>query len=476
MGPAIKRRLHLLCLLFAACSAAAQGPVYVVLWFDTEDYIEPAADDAALRLAQDLTALGVRATFKLVGEKARTLEARGRKDVLRALARHDIGYHSNFHSIPPAPAVYLRELGYLEGAAEFERREAPGSKDLRRIFGLTPSCYGQPGSSWGPQSNPALRRMGIRTYLDEGSHVGVEDQPFWYGGLLYIFHMGRYVLRPSLNDESLLGETLQRFDQAVAELSRRGGGVISSYYHPTEFVTTEFWDGVNFARGASPERSEWRRPRRRTPEDSERAFRVLKAYVEHARKTPGVHFLTARELFPLYEGSSTPSWTGKESRPAMARHMAENITFLVTEQGSFSAAEMLLALLGMPPRFVEGPLARRETSYREESIPRPAFQRAQEDVVSFIRHHQRLPETAWIGSEKLSIGDFAATLAGDDGGAPMVRVRRGNLEMEKYFATDPERAFRWVIHPEGFRAPELLEMARLQGWTLKPARLKWGQR
>src|SRR5205823_14766686 len=74
------------------------GRVYVVLWFDTEDYILPQSDDAALRVAQILTQEGVRATFKIVGEKARTLEKRGRQDVIAALSRHDIGFHSNLHS------------------------------------------------------------------------------------------------------------------------------------------------------------------------------------------------------------------------------------------------------------------------------------------------------------------------------------------------------------------------------------------
>src|SRR5450432_4435326 len=102
-----------LCLLFLAANVLrAVGPVYVVLWFDTEDYVEPAADDAVLHLARDLTGLGVRATFKVVGEKARVLERRGRWDVVRALALHDIGYHSNFHSVQPTPALYLRDLGY----------------------------------------------------------------------------------------------------------------------------------------------------------------------------------------------------------------------------------------------------------------------------------------------------------------------------------------------------------------------------
>ena len=27
----------------------------------------------------------------------------------------------------------------------------------------------------------------------------------------------------------------------------------------------------------------------------------------------------------------------------------------------------------------------------------------------------------------------------------------------------------WIIHKEGFRAPKVMEIARLQAWTLKPA-------
>src|SRR3974377_2334820 len=119
------RRL-IFCLLLTTYSLIAAAPVYVVLWFDTEDYAEPRADDAALRIAKDLTAEGVRATFKVVGEKARVLESRGRRDVIQALSRHAIGYHSNWHSVHPTPAEYLVRLGYIEGAEEFERRGGPG--------------------------------------------------------------------------------------------------------------------------------------------------------------------------------------------------------------------------------------------------------------------------------------------------------------------------------------------------------------
>src|SRR5258708_2035919 len=131
---------------------AAEPRVDVILWFDTEDYLLPADDDACLRLATMLSERHIRATFKVVGEKARVLEKRDRHDVIAALKKHDIGYHANFHSVHPAPTEYLADCGLLDGMAEFVRREGGGAADVRRIFDVkTLVCYGQPGSSWAAQ-------------------------------------------------------------------------------------------------------------------------------------------------------------------------------------------------------------------------------------------------------------------------------------------------------------------------------------
>jgi glutathione S-transferase len=225
---------------------------------------------------------------------------------------------------------------------------------------------------------------------------------------------------------------------------------------------------LNFAKGANPERSDWKKPPLRKPQDSERCYRILNRYMEHAKARPGVRFATARELPLLYE---SPVSRGGD-RTLIARHMAEHQTFLVTNQGTFSAAEMLEILLGIEPAVVEGPIARGQTAYRGSEISRPAFERAKTDAAGFIRANRRLPAEVWIGSEKLSLADFAATLAADNGVSGAIAVRKGNLEFEKYIATDGQRTFNWPIHPEGFSAPELLELGRLQAWTLKPARLK----
>ena len=186
-----------MCLCFTACPLAAKEhpTVYVTFWFDTEDFILPQADDAAKRLAEMFTKRNVKATFKIVGEKAKVLEERGRDDVIMALANNDIAYHSTYHSVHPTPSEYSRDLSWHEGVSEFIRREGVGLEILRAVFGVNASCYGQPGGSWTPQSYAALHAFDIPLYLDDTSHVNVNDRPFWYCGILTILELGDGVMR-----------------------------------------------------------------------------------------------------------------------------------------------------------------------------------------------------------------------------------------------------------------------------------------
>jgi hypothetical protein len=457
--------LVLLLLLSAFVASAAEPPVYILLWFDTEDYITPQDDEACLRLANDLTARGVRATFKIVGEKARVLETRKRTDVIKALKKHEIAYHSENHSIPPAPAVYLRKLGMIEGAEEFYRREGPGARDVQRIFGVTKlATYGQPGSSWGPQSHAALRKLGIPTYVDEGQHVGINSQPFWYGGLLYAFNLAPYTIRIDINDESKSEAAIAKARSLAQELQKKGGGVMHFWYHPNEFVTTEFWDGVNFSRGANPPRDQWKPATLRTKDDSERCYRILNTYVDQLKAIPGARFVTTMDLLNLYEPPATTAPDMKRAKQLLG----ESITW----HDRWSAAELAAAALQAPTSGVGAPSARRESTYRGAAISRANFERALRDAQNFIRTEGRLPVEVWIGDDTLSIGDFVATAIQDSGANASIPVQRGRLAFETHVATDPCRNFNWVIHPEGFCAPELYDLGKIEAWTLKPARFK----
>jgi len=136
-----------------------------------------------------------------------------------------------------------------------------------------------------------------------------------------------------------------------------------------------------------------------------------------------------------------------------------------------AAADQLLALVGLQGQYVDGPAQRVSSTVSSTAIPGDMFQRGKQDAIDYIEKHKRLPSHVWFGVERLSIADFAATLAGDETG-PSVAVRRGKLAFERHVDPDARRASSWAIHPQGFEAPELLELAKLQAWTLKPARLR----
>ena len=309
-------------------------------------------------------------------------------------------------------------------------------------------------------------------YLDAGNQVGLNDQPFWYGGLLYVFNMGQQTFRAGLDAGEEDTAAYATFDKAAAKL-RAQGGVISIYYHPNEFVNTEFWDAVNFSHGANPPRDKWKLPRARSAEDSERCYRVLGKFVEHMKSSPDVQFVTARDLPTLYK----PALPNRGDRRIFAEHLRSRITFLVSGNESYSPADMLLELLGVEPQVVDGPTARSKTTLHADTISRSMLRSASLEAASFIRHSHRLPNQVFIGADTLSLPDFVATLAAaETTQSESIPVVPGQLAFERYFATDAAKSFNWVIHPENFAAPELLELAKLQGWTLKPALLVTGKR
>jgi hypothetical protein len=487
------KRLLFLCLLYFSITANAQAPVYVTLWFDTEDYVLPKSDDAALRLAEILTHLGVKATFKVVGEKARVLELRGRKDVIAALKKHEIGYHSNTHSQQPTIAVYLQHSGWEDGAAEFYRREASGVRDIERIFGVTPTCYGQPGAAWASQAYPALKQMGIGMHLDEGDHVGIGDQPFYYGGMLNVFKMRSTVARMELSGGDSLARGHEKFRAAYEKVRTAGGGTISIYYHPCEWVHTEFWDGVNFRRGANPSREAWKLPPTRPEAETETAFRDFEQYVKFIQAQPGVKFVTAGDLMKLYEDRALTRSFGKDEILSLAKSVREEIIYRNMAEAVLSGADQFSLLTQALAGYVEkrslpgslrisslhGPARSFAPSAGRDkpvTIPWHAFAAAARDVAAFTRQHKRMPDEIWFGTDSLSPHDYLATVAaliesiGAGNAAPAeVHVVAGRFSSDRHVAEDSTKLWGWVIFPEGFHAPKIMELARLQAWTLKPA-------
>jgi hypothetical protein len=485
-------------------ATAGTSTIDVILWFDTEDYLLPADDDACIRLAQMLTDRHIRATFKVVGEKARVLEKRGRTDVIAALKKHDIGFHANFHSVHPTPSEYLADCGLLDGIQEFARREGGGAADVRRIFGVeTLACYGQPGSSWAAQAVAALPTIGVAPhgvpcYVDEGEHVGLNEKPFWYAGTLNVYHMGRNYTRMDLHDPSAVEPAKQRVSEIAKRLLDEAGGLISIFYHPCEWVHREFWDGVNFRRGANPPPEEWKPPPQRSPDETEAAFKRFGEYIDHIHSIPNVRFVTASDLPTLYPDSVRAPGASQEDLATLSSQLAhgasKGIDFQIIDHKAYSLAdqfELLATALaqsinGKLPQFpipapsLLGPDGEPPTGNKQIHLPWAAFRDATLDVLDFLRTQRRVPARVFMGPDAIAPGDFLVALAE----VYNFRLKNGNFPSQegvtlhcgvdilptRHIAEDTPHLFGdWIIHKEGFRAPKILDVARLQAWTLKPA-------
>jgi hypothetical protein len=474
-----------LCLTVGRTAAGSTTKVYVVLWFDTEDYLLPASDDAALRLAQFLSDEGVRATFKVVGEKARTLERRKRTDVIDALKKHEIGFHANWHSVQPSPALYLSQLGWDEGVGEFDRREGPGRADVERIFAQAPTCYGQPGSSWGPQSYGAMSRWGMKVYLDAGTHVKLDGKPCFYCGMLNLYNL-TYFMRADLNKPSELAQAEERFARARKELMEQGGGLVSTMYHPCEFVHKKFWDGVNFARGENPPREKWKLPPQKTAEETRKSYAVFEEYVRFIKRFPEVRFITASEAAKLYRDRATEKQFTPAEVEAVASAVADEVSFQSRGDYALCASEVF-ALLNAHmagasldqlrvQKFL-GPTGRIPVLTQAITTDDSQFSRTCQDVADYLDKHGRIPSAVWLGSRSVPPEAYLAALARMVllrlEGKPLpetISIAPAKLAAARYVSDDDsQKLWNWVIFPPNFRAPALMELARKQAWTLKPA-------
>ena len=465
---------------------------YVTLWFDAEDYITPETDDVTLALGEILTELGVRATFKFVGERARVLEERGRQDVIEAMRPHDIGYHTDNHSRPPTVAEYCAELGLDEGAAEFLAREGQGARDVERIFGRQRcSCYGQAGGSWAPQVCLAMPELDIPLYLDEGGHVGLDDRPFWFMDVPHVFRMRSHCTRHRLDEPNNVTDALARFGGIATEAG--ADALISIYYHPCEFSTTAFWDGVNFRCGANPPPEQWQPAPVRSRDDQRRVLSDFRAYISGLCER-GVTWLTAEELADMFGSPSPPPEA--PARPEgnvvdLARQAAGRASFAYAAGRWWSAGEALFEIAsalhefhvtGKLPRALQGgvsalgPPERTAPLRRTDAVSLDAFMRALEALLETIDATGRLPANVAVAELDAPLAPVlqAAARMYLRAAAEMIlpgeiALEPAELAAEEYVARDDERVWGWSIFPEGFSAPRLLELARLQAWTLKPA-------
>ena len=101
------------------------------------------------------------------------------------------------------------------------------------------------------------------------------------------------------------------------------------------------------------------------------------------------------------------------------------------------------------------------------------------DVQSALQKEHRIPSEVWVGSRAILPKNYLATLGSvveeliESGKvSDSISFKVGNFTADQYVAEDSPEIWKWVIFPQGFHSPKIMQLAKQQAWTLKPAILR----
>ncbi|MCG6928316.1 MAG: hypothetical protein LJF30_23775 [Acidobacteria bacterium] len=473
-------------------NAQVEARPFVVLCFDVEDYTSPESvgmDDIPKWLAETMTERGATGSFFVIGEKARALEARGRRDVIEAMARHDVGSHTSLGSIHPTVTEILEHASFEAGVETMLENEGAGFDDLERIFGQRPAALARHGGSYGPQLVAALSRMGAAYVYSPVSLPG--HNAVWFAGALNFHGEGDFgFFDDAYHDDALFEPMLAALDEKIPA-GTRGLDVVAFFAnHPSKVRSIEFWD-FNYYKGANPGPEDWKTPELRPLETMETARKNFGRLVEYLQGRDDIELTTYRDMVERF---------GYQAETIGTARLAE-IAQKVLEEGEvviapdYSPAETFAALAaalaaygtdGQVPEEMEcrrpfGPLQRppREPGVAEVTGDQAlALAQQAHDVVTNENH---LPFAVQVDGAEVGTGSLLALFS-----AVYADVLEGRLaetyavppfaphptENEDAIVEEVRGCKDWPVHREDLDMSDLVEMTRLQMWTLKPARAR----
>lgn len=464
--------------------------MYLYACFDVEDLVHPDSDDVALDVAETLAADGVMASMFVVGEKARLWERRGRRDVISAVGYHDVGFHTNTHSIHPVIAEYLSELGWEEGVAEAVRQEEPGVHDLARLFGRYPSAWATPGSSWGPQIPAAMREIGVPATVYAQVRAG-ESGACWFAGEFCYADFGYFPGgEDSYADNARFEAALPQLLEELDERQRSGMACYGLFVaHPTRLRYTKFWDSLNYNRGHNTPPAEYKFAPQRTDEQYQTSLRNLRRLFAALRDLPGIDLIGASDLIKRF---------ALENHPVSMAEISE-LAQMVVDQGmvgtecALASPSQTLDLLAraalcraagetpqcLPLRSVLGPVKEPPPLATPLAVTGEVALDACQRLLAHITEKGQLPTSVDIVGRQVGPGallrGIATLVLNGEGNPGRVLFTPGAEEPPQAKTLAEEGIYGplpgWTPHDPNLRLDLLALHVRLQSWGLKPATL-----
>jgi len=472
-----------------ACSKPAGRPkTFLVVTFDTEDYISPGSehiDDIPKWLAEAMTEEGVTGTFFVIGEKARSLEKRGRRDVIAAMARHDIGSHTNFGSIHPTVTEELEKAGWDDGVRLMLEQESAGIRELARIFGIPVRTLARHGGSYGPELVAALGRLGAGYQGSPASLPG--HDVVWLCNALNFSNQYAAGFDDAYYRDDLFEPAFAKLKAELPEVIRKSQVIALFGGHPTKIRAEEFWD-LNFYGGKNTPPAEWRMPRLRPQETMATARKNFRRMMRWIGDRDDIEITTYRALMDVY-GNQRENITRRDLRDMARRALQERA---LAPSDDFSPAEAFaglagsIAAAGRGDGLPDGLAAVHALGPKERPLVRPETPRVTyaealalaEAASAHIAATGTLPPSLQTGSARIGTGSlfalFCDVFLDLDGGRPKASYDVPEFEAyplgnEKKISGEIEGYKTWPVHRPDLDMSRIVELTRLQLWTLKPA-------
>lgn len=445
--------------------------------FDIEDFLTKESDEALGEMLEIMDRYQMPGSYGMVGKKALALRERGAEHPLSLLrAKPSLGFHSTSHSEHPTISEELAELDYDAGVQAFVRRERRGVDMVSEII-KEPVYFTQPGGNWVPHAVDALPQLGIDIFFSDAwnSYLVNSPKPFWYGTIL---HLSPPVVTPRpflMNMPDNLPGALKELEKALSD--HVAGDLVMVMLHPTELISTKFWDAVNFWGGATID--PLRPAPLRSPNDRQNALKAFDAYVNHARKVDGIEWLDVLKIKQQIKPLEPTLVNREDLEESLSR---QGLGPLKLHTGVFlTAAEALWALayfIVHPDQGrVEVPVLRApkvwfpDQDTGKDAIARSSLRSAGQYIIEITGQTGCVPDRVKTANGSLSLERFLfyGLTALRDQSQGDVRLTPVPLTFLSYVKDPKDLHWDWPIFPPGFEPFQLWNDTRRLAWSLKPA-------
>jgi hypothetical protein len=257
--------------------------------------------------------------------------------------------------------------------------------------------------------------------------------------------------------------------------------------HPSKVRSIQFWD-FNYYKGANPGPDEWETPELRPLESMKTAQKNFRRLIQYLKNRDDIELTTFRELTERF--SYRKDVISKEKLGLIAERILKENKVVVDE--FFSAAEVFSALAESLDNYNEdqelpmqvtirrpfGPLEMPVTTPEIDLVPAGGIFELSAAAQEYIDKTNHLPVFLNYEGKKIGTGSLLALFS-----EMYLKILDANLpdhistmSFEAYPSVNVENIVsevaacrEWPVHREDLDMNHLIEMTKLQLWTLKPA-------